>query len=126
MPNYMRDDVPCSHFPASLRKLVIIFLLLIVVPIGISAARYYLLQALARAHAWLSNLTNDRFASVEELASNADIHPKVMREALKMAFLAPDILTSIFAGEGMFELAHLRKVAALSWQSQRKELNRAN
>jgi hypothetical protein len=34
MPNYMRDDVP-------LRKLVIIFLLLIVVPIGISAARYY-------------------------------------------------------------------------------------
>jgi hypothetical protein len=27
--------------PASLRKLVIIFLLLIVVPIGISAARYY-------------------------------------------------------------------------------------
>jgi hypothetical protein len=42
MPNYMRDDVPSSHSrPSPLRKLVIIFLLLIVVPIGISAGRYY-------------------------------------------------------------------------------------
>src|ERR1700737_3928278 len=41
MPNYMRDDVPSSHSPAPLRKLVTIFLLLIVVPIGISAGRYY-------------------------------------------------------------------------------------
>jgi DNA invertase Pin-like site-specific DNA recombinase len=81
-----------------------------------------LLQALARTHAWLPELANDRCASVEELASQADIHPKVMREALKMAFLAPDIVTSIFTGEAMFELAALRKVSALSWQSQREEL----
>jgi hypothetical protein len=38
--------------------------------------------------------------------------------------LAPDIVTSIFAGEAPFELADLRKVSALSWQSQRKELDR--
>jgi site-specific DNA recombinase len=83
-----------------------------------------LLQSIVRAHAWLSDLVNDRCAAVEELASKADIHPKVMREALKMAFLAPDIVTSIFAGEAPFELADLRKVSALSWQSQRKELDR--
>jgi site-specific DNA recombinase len=82
-----------------------------------------LLQAVARAHAWLPELANDRCASVEELASRADIHPKVMREAFKMAFLAPDIVTSIFTGEATFELAALRKVSALSWQSQREELN---
>jgi DNA invertase Pin-like site-specific DNA recombinase len=85
-----------------------------------------LLQAFVRAHAWLSDLANDRFSSVEELASKADIHPKVMREALKMAFVAPDIVTSIFEGESAFELADLRKVsAALSWQSQCNELRRA-
>lgn len=84
------------------------------------------LQALARAHAWLPELANDRCASVEELASQADIHPKVMREALKMAFLAPDIVTSIFTGEAMFELAALRKVSALSGQSQREELHQAS
>lgn len=84
-----------------------------------------LLQALVRARAWLSDLANDRFSSIEELASKADIHPKVMREALKLAFMAPDIVTSIFAGEATFELPDLRNVSALSWQSQRKELHQA-
>jgi len=37
----MGDDVLSSQSPVPLRKLVIIFLLLIVVPIGISAGRYY-------------------------------------------------------------------------------------
>jgi site-specific DNA recombinase len=83
-----------------------------------------LLQALARAHAWMSDLANDRFASVEDLASNADIHPKVMREALKLAFVAPDIVTSIFTGVS-FELAALRKVSALSWHSQLQQLHQA-
>jgi site-specific DNA recombinase len=82
-----------------------------------------LLQALVRARAWLSDLANNRSSSIEELASKAGIHPKVMREALKLAFLAPDIVTSIFASEAMFELADLRNVSALSWQSQREELH---
>jgi site-specific DNA recombinase len=82
-----------------------------------------LLQALVRAQVWLSDLANDRSSSIEELASKANIHPKVMREALKLAFLAPDIVTSIFTGEAMFELADLRNVSALSWQSQREELH---
>jgi DNA invertase Pin-like site-specific DNA recombinase len=82
-----------------------------------------LLQALVRAQVWLSDLANNRSSSIEELASKSDIHPKVMREALKLAFLAPDIVTSIFAGGAMFELADLRNVSALSWQSQREELH---
>jgi site-specific DNA recombinase len=84
-----------------------------------------LLQAIVRSHAWLSDLANDSSASVEELASKADIHPKVMREALKLAFLAPDIVTSILAGAATFELADLRAVSSLSWQSQREELDQA-
>ena len=81
-----------------------------------------LLWALARAHAWLPELSNNHRASVEELARQADIHPKVMREALKMAFLAPDIVASIFTGEASFQLSDLRNVSALGWQSQRNEL----
>ena len=82
-----------------------------------------LLVALVRAQAWLSDLANSRSPSIEQLAIKVDIHPKVMREALKLAFLAPDIVTSIFAGEAMFELVDLRNVSALSWQSQREELH---
>jgi len=84
-----------------------------------------LLQALARAHAWMSDLANDRFTSVEALAIKADIHPKVMREALKLAFVAPNIVTSIFTGEASFELAALRKVSAVSWHGQLQELHQA-
>jgi site-specific DNA recombinase len=84
-----------------------------------------LLQAVVRAHAWLADLANDRVSSIEELAGKAEIHPKVMREALKLAFLAPDIVTAIFGGEAAFELADLRNVSALSWQSQREELHHA-
>jgi site-specific DNA recombinase len=84
-----------------------------------------LLQSVVRAHAWLSELADNRFSSVEELASNADIHPKVVRQALKLAFLAPNIVTSILAGEAAFELADLRNVSALSWKSQHEELHQA-
>jgi site-specific DNA recombinase len=70
----------------------------------------------------MSDLGNGRFTSIEDLASNVDIHPKEMREALKMAFLAPDIVASIFTSESSFELADLRAVTALSWQSQSEEL----
>jgi site-specific DNA recombinase len=84
-----------------------------------------LLQSFVRAHAWLSDLADNRFSSIEELASKADIHPKVMRQALKLAFLAPNIVTPILAGEATFGLADLRNVSALSWQSQHKELHQA-
>jgi hypothetical protein len=49
-----------------------------------------------------------------------------MREALKLAFLAPDIVTAIFAGEARFGLADLRNVSALSWPSQHEELHQAS
>jgi hypothetical protein len=84
-----------------------------------------LVQAVVRAYAWLSEFANDRFSSVDELASNAEVHPKVMRQALKLAFLAPDIVTSILTGGARFEPADLRNVSALSWQSQHKELHQA-
>jgi site-specific DNA recombinase len=84
-----------------------------------------LLHALVRAQAWLSDLTNNRYSSIEELASKSDIHPKVIREALKLAFLTPDIVTSMLAGDATFELADLRAVTALNWQRQREKLHQA-
>ena len=54
-----------------------------------------LLQAVVRAHAWLFDLQNGRFSTIEELAAAAKIHPKVARQALKLAFLAPEVTSSI-------------------------------
>jgi hypothetical protein len=54
-----------------------------------------LLQAVVRAHAWLSDLQNGRFSTIEELATAAKIHPKVARQGLRLAFLAPEVTSSI-------------------------------
>src|SRR6516165_2252153 len=58
-----------------------------------------LLQAVVRAHAWLSDLQSGRFSTIEELATAAKIHPKVVRQGLRLAFLAPGVTSSILTGE---------------------------
>ena len=49
-----------------------------------------LMKSIVRAHAWLDDLSTGRHASVEDLAAAADLHPKVVRQGLRLAFLPPD------------------------------------
>ena len=85
-----------------------------------------LLKSIARAHAWLADLSAGRHASVEDLAAAANLHPKVLRQGLRLAFLAPAIVAPILAGDAQFELADLRKISALSWQKQFGELHQGS
>src|SRR5260370_22592918 len=50
-----------------------------IVPPTLSAGKtaQKLLQAIVRAHAWSKDLSSDRYASVEDLAHAAGVHPKV-------------------------------------------------
>jgi len=57
------------------------------------------LQAIARAHCWMTALGDGKHASVEELAESAKLHPKVVRHGLRFAFLSPDILESVLNGD---------------------------
>lgn len=82
-----------------------------------------LVQALVRAHRWAESLAKGEFGSVEELASGINLHPKVVRSEVRMAFLAPEITDSVLAGGCPFGLADLRKISALSWQKQLGELH---
>jgi len=47
------------------------------------------LGALIRTRYWAAALTNGAFTSVEQLAATAELHPKVVRKQLRLAFLAP-------------------------------------
>jgi len=58
-----------------------------------------LLQAIARAHGWFEKLAKGEYASVEALAAEEGIHPKVLRKTVALAFLPPDLTTSIIKGE---------------------------
>ena len=57
-----------------------------------------LLQSVVRARAWLSELSRGTHASIENLATTASLHPKVIRQALRLAFLAPELVECILQG----------------------------
>jgi site-specific DNA recombinase len=78
------------------------------------------LQAVARAHAWLADLKNGRFSSIEGLATAVTLHPKVVRQALRLAFLPPNVTSAILEGESRADLTlrRISKVSSLNWQVQ--------
>ena len=57
-----------------------------------------LLFATVRAHAWLADLTCGRCSSIEDLANDVKLHPKVVRQALRLAYLSPDLTSAIVEG----------------------------
>jgi hypothetical protein len=65
----------------------------------------------------LSDGTHD---SVEELAEANGIHPKVVRHALRLAYLSPEIASAAIEGRqpSTLTLARIPKLLPLSWAKQ--------
>jgi site-specific DNA recombinase len=84
-----------------------------------------LLQAIARAHAWLADPRSGRFASVEELADAARLHPKVIRQGLRLAFLAPNTTSAILNGDQpeRLTLKRIPTLLPLAWAAQHELLD---
>ncbi|MGC1776994.1 MAG: recombinase family protein [Xanthobacteraceae bacterium] len=78
-----------------------------------------LAQAIVRAHNWLKSLSDGTCSSVEDLAHQLDLHPKVIRKGLKLTFLSPAITKDLLIGEQRTArlLSDLEQVA-LSWDEQ--------
>jgi DNA invertase Pin-like site-specific DNA recombinase len=79
-----------------------------------------LLQAIVRAHNWLKSLSDGTCNSIDDLARRLNLHPKVIRKGLRLAFLSPTITKGVLSGEqrGLRLLRDLEKATALSWQKQ--------
>jgi DNA invertase Pin-like site-specific DNA recombinase len=86
-----------------------------------SAPNPQLVQAVARAHAWVRSLTSGTYDSIEALGKAVSVHPKIIRSGIRLAFLAPDITVAILAGEQpkSLSLADFKKDIPLSWTDQR-------
>jgi hypothetical protein len=84
-----------------------------------------LVQSVVRANAWLKELASGRAPSVEELAVKAQLHPKVIRQGLRLAFLAPEITSTILEGQqpSTIYLAKIPKMLSLNWSEQAKLLS---
>ena len=57
-----------------------------------------LVHAVVRSHIWLKWLREGTYETIEELAQNIKLHPKVIRHRIRLAFLAPQIVLSILNG----------------------------
>ena len=79
-----------------------------------------LVKSIIRAHAWLNDLASGRHASIEDLATAADLHPKVVRQGLRLAFLTPDFTRAALDGEATIELKQIPKLLPLSWREQHR------
>jgi DNA invertase Pin-like site-specific DNA recombinase len=84
-----------------------------------------LVQAVVRAHAWLKLLADGTYDSIESLARAVDLHPKHVRNAIRMAFLSPAITRSIIHGRQRpsLLLGDLTRAVAFSWAKQQQQLS---
>ncbi len=85
-----------------------------------------LIRAIARAHYWFEELCRGRASTLKELAQRENIGPSYIGDALKLAFLAPDIIEKILAGQQPASLTTfhlLRRVdLPIVWDAQRAAL----
>ncbi len=85
-----------------------------------------LIALVARAHVWSEQLVSGTCGSINEIAALNGIHASDVGRHLQLAFLAPDIVEAIFAGNQPIELTaqHLRRIGTLplQWDRQRRQL----
>ena len=84
-----------------------------------------LTQAVVRAHAWTKSLADGTYDSIEALAQAVRVHPKVIRNSIRLAYLAPDITAAILAGEQPknLSLRDFKKEIPLAWSAQRQMID---
>jgi DNA invertase Pin-like site-specific DNA recombinase len=80
-----------------------------------------LIQSVVRAHAWLRALQDGTNGSVEELADDNRLHPKVVRQNLRLAFLSPEVTSGTLDGThpAKLSLARIPKLLSLKWTDHR-------
>ena len=79
-----------------------------------------LVQAVGRAHAWIRQLSDGTYESIEELALAHGMNVKVVRQAIRLGFLAPDIVVAILTGDRSptARLTASQSDLPLSWAAQ--------
>lgn len=77
-----------------------------------------LLKAMVRAKVWLHQLSNGQHESIGDLAAAAGYNAKVIRQGLRLAFLAPEITSGTLHGSTPVSLTQIPKLLPLSWQEQ--------
>ena len=81
-----------------------------------------LIQSIVRSHVWMRSLQAGTYGSIETLAHANGLHSKVVRQALRLAFLSPDVTSAILEGRqpADLSLAQIPKLLPLRWSEHRR------
>jgi DNA invertase Pin-like site-specific DNA recombinase len=84
-----------------------------------------LIQSVVRAHAWMHLLQDGTYGSIEELGDANNIHPKVVRQNLRFAYLSSEVTSAILDGSqpASLSLARIPKLLSLKWTDHRSLLS---
>jgi site-specific DNA recombinase len=87
-----------------------------------SPMQVQLVAAIVTARGWLHALVSGKFESVEAIASREGKHPRSIRAALSFAFVAPDIVEAIMAGDvpKHLTLTDIGRGLPMLWSDQRR------
>jgi len=85
-----------------------------------------LMALIARSHRWLHDLKEGRVNNITEIAANENMDDGDVSRFIQFAFLAPEIVTSIFEGRQPLDLTSekLKRLGSLprSWSEQKSRL----
>jgi site-specific DNA recombinase len=82
-----------------------------------------LIKAIVRAHAWLGQLSSGHHKSIEDLAAAAGYNPKVIRQGLRLEFLAPKIVEAAILRDAHIRLKQIPKLLPLPWSEQHQSID---
>ena len=84
-----------------------------------------MVQSIVRAHSWIRMLRNGTHTSIEHLASSVGLHPKVIRNNIRLAFLDKRLVAAILKAERLppLSLGNFTGRIPLSWNKQCQLLN---
>ena len=91
-------------------------------PGGVSAAKFTLVKALARAFRWRRMMEPGHYGTIAELAAAQKINSSYVSRLLRLTLLAPNIVGAILDGrqpEGM-TLPGLMEPFSVEWERQRR------
>lgn len=96
---------------------------------GVNAAiDSVLVKGIAQAHVWAEELFSGKTDSLVELVERHKVSEGYLKKLMPLAFLAPDIVTSILAGkqpDGLSKEKIVQKKLPLEWSRQLNEIAHA-
>jgi site-specific DNA recombinase len=83
-----------------------------------------LIRSIVRGHAWVDCLRDGKYGSIEQLAEENRLHPRVVRHALRLAFLSPEVTSAILEGKQPAGITPPRvaELLPLLWMEHRRLL----